>query len=150
MGDPDERPMQWAADALSPAMQGPGGFNGGFLREQGPLVVVVVTDEEDDLEAITQWGSPGDPADWVLAIAASQGGVVQNVIPLLLVGVEAPNACPNPWNGIDGAEVAPRLAAFAESFPRNAVGDLCASEYTTFFNAAVPEIAAACAAWVPE
>jgi hypothetical protein len=150
MGDPDERPMQMAIDSLSSELLGLDGFNEGFLREQGPLVVLIVTDEEDDLEAVTEWGSVGDPADWVDALAATQGGYVQNVIPLALVGIPEPNACANPWNGIDGAEIATRIAEFVTSFPHHAVGDLCAVEYTTFLNGAVPEISAACNAWVPE
>lgn len=150
MGDPDERPMEMAIGALSAELLGVDGFNEGFLREQGPLVVLIVADEEDDHEAVTEWGSVGDPADWVDALAATQGGYVQNVIPLALVGIPEPNACANPWNGIDGAEIATRIAEFATSFPHHAVGDLCAVEYTTFLNGAVPEIAAACNAWVPE
>lgn len=151
MGDPDERPMQMAIEALSPELVGIDGFNEGFLREQGPLVLVIVTDEEDDLEEVTEWGSVGDPADWVDALAATQGGYEQNVIPLVLVGIEEPNACAtNPWNGVDGAEIATRITEFATSFPHHAVGDACAVEYTSFLNGAVPEIAAACNAWVPE
>lgn len=159
MGDPDERPLQMAIESLSSELTGIDGFNAGFLREQGPLVVIIATDEEDDYEEITEWGSQVDfdedgmftPADWVGALAATQDGHVQNVIPLVLVGpVEEPNACPDVWNGVDGAETATRIVEFAESFPHYAVGDICEVEYTTFLNGAVPEIVAACGAWVPE
>lgn len=149
-GDPDERPMQRAIEAISGDLVQPDAWNAGFLQSGGPLVLVVVTDEEDDLEPLTEWGSPGDPPDWVEAIAASKGGYVQNVVALSLVGIDAPNACPGPWDGSEGAEPAPRLRAFTESFPHHAVGDACAAEYGTFFTAAVAEVTAACAAHVPE
>lgn len=150
-GDPDERPMQMAIEALSPEMQGIDGANEGFLRETGPLVILFVTDEEDDFEAVTEWGSVGDPADWVDAIAATQDGQVHNVVPLSLVGHEPPNACPPyQWNHVDGAEIATRIIEFTEAFPRSGVGDLCAVEYTTFLNSAVTAVTTACNQWVPE
>lgn len=150
-GDPDERPMQMAIEALSSELTGPAGFNEGFLREQGPLLLIIATDEEDDFEVETEWGSVGDPAAWVDALAATQSDHVQDVIPLVLVGIDKPNACPDyQWNGLDGAQLAPRLAEFATSFPHHGVGDLCAVEYTTFLNAALPEVVEACNAWVPE
>ncbi|HET6583418.1 MAG TPA: hypothetical protein VFG69_08220 [Nannocystaceae bacterium] len=149
-GDPDERPMQMTIDALSPEQLGVDGFNEGFLREDGPLVVVVVTDEEDDLEEVTEWGSPGDPADWVEAVAAVKGGYTQDVVALALVGIDKPNACPEyQWNGMDGAELSPRLVEFTESFERHAVGDVCAGDYGNFLNPAVAQIVAACAEYVP-
>lgn len=159
MGDVDERPMQMAIESLSPELQGIDGFNEGFLRESGPLVVIVVTDEEDDFEEVTEWGSQVDydedgtysVDDWVQALAATQDDHVQDVVPLVIVGpVEEPNACPDMWNGVDGAETATRLVEFAESFPHYAIGDICDVEYTTFLNGAVPTIATACNEWVPE
>lgn len=152
MGDPDERPMQWAIEALSPELQGQGGVNEGFLRESGPLVMIVVTDEEDDFEELTEWGSEGDPPDWVDALAATQDGHVQDVIPLFLIGIDPPNECPPfQWNGLEGAELAPRLREAAESFPHNAVGDACAADYTDFLTVAgIAQIVDACNFWVPE
>lgn len=150
-GDPDERPLQMTIEALSPEMQGIDGANEGFLRESGPLVILFLTDEEDDFEEVTEWGSVGDPADWVDAIAATQDGHVQDVVPLSLVGTDPPNACPPyQWNHVDGAEIATRIIEFTESFPRQAVGDLCAVEYTTFLNSAVAAVTTACNQWVPE
>ena len=148
-GDADERPVQMTIEALAPERIGLGGVNEGFLREDGPLVIVLVTDEEDDFEAETEWGSTGDPADWVTAIAAAKGGYEQDVVVLSLVGTEKPNACPDEqWNGMDGAEIAPRLVELTESFPHHAVGDVCAAEYDTFFTAAVPQLVDACGSYV--
>lgn len=150
MGDPNERPMQMAIEALGPTMLQLGGPNEAFLREDAPLVLIILTDEEDDLEAVTQWGSEGDPADWVDALAATQAGHVQDVVPLALVGIAEPNACPFPWDGMSGAEIAPRLAEFVDGFPRGALGDICAADYTAFFTDAVTPVVDACNAHVPE
>jgi hypothetical protein len=148
-GDADERPVQMTIEALAPEQIGLGGANQDFLREEGPLVVIFVTDEEDDFEPETEWGSSGDPADWVAAIAATKGGHEQDVVVLALVGTEKPNACPDyQWNGVDGAEIAPRLAELTESFPRHAVGDVCGAEYGTFLTGAVPQIVEACGNYV--
>ncbi len=151
MGDPDERPMQMSIEALGVDLVGDGGFNEGFLREGAPLVLVILTDEEDDFEEITEWGSEGDPADWVAALAATQGGYEQNVIPLALVGTDPPNACPPfQWDGVTGAEIATRIAEFVGAFPHGAVGDICAAEYMTFLGGTVADVVAACNAHVPE
>lgn len=148
-GDPDERPMQMISDALTPEMNGVDGANEGFLREDGPLVIVLVTDEEDDYEEETEWGSPGDPADWIEAVTAMKDGWEQDVVVLSLIGTEKPNACPEfQWDGSEGAEIAPRLREFTESFPRNAVGDVCAAEYGTFLDGVVPQIVQACQNYV--
>lgn len=149
-GDPDERPMDMLQAALSDEALAPGGRHDGFLRDEGLLVVVLLTDEEDDLEAATQWGSEGDPPDWVDAIAAKKGGYPQDVVVLSLVGHDKPNECPAfQWDGMQGAEIAPRLIEFTESFPQGAVGDICAAEYTTFLFSVVPGVAAACDQYVP-
>ena len=68
---------------------------------------------------------------------------------LSLIGTEKPNACPEfQWDGSEGAEIAPRLREFTESFPRNAVGDVCAAEYGTFLDGVVPQIVQACQNYV--
>ncbi len=145
-GDPDERPMQMTIEAIAPEAVGVDGPHEDFLREDGPLVILIVTDEEDDVEENTEWGSPGAPADWVSAIAANKGGYVEDVVVLSLVGVDKPNACPDDqWDGIDGAELAPRLAEFTESFPHHALGDVCAPDFGVFLsNAGVTQVVQAC------
>ncbi len=148
-GDPDERPMENVSLALTPEMNGLDGANEGFLREEGPLVIILVTDEEDDYEEETEWGSPGDPADWVDAVTAMKDGWEQDVVVLSLIGTEKPNECPEfQWDGNEGAEIAPRLREFTESFPRHAVGDVCMAEYGTFLNGVVPSLVQACMNYV--
>ena len=144
-GDPDERPMENLLDALSDEAIMPGGPHEGFLRDNALLVVVLLTDEEDDIEAVTGWGSPGEPAEWAQTLADRKGGFYQNVVPLSLIGHDPPNACPPfQWDGASGAEIAPRLIELTESFPAGAYGDLCEPEYNTFLTSTVTGVSSAC------
>lgn len=149
-GSPNERPIDMLIDSLSDDNLVPGGFHNGFLREDALLVVVLVTNEEDDFEIDTSWGSAGDPPDWVEAIAGRKGGYENDVVVLSLVGIDKPNACPDfQWDGTEGAQLSPRLIEFTESFPQGAVGDICAQEYATFLLGVVPGVTAACAGYSP-
>lgn len=149
-GSPNERPMDMLIAALADDNLAPGGFHDGFLREGALLVVVLVTNEEDEFEVDTSWGSAGDPATWVEAVASRKGGWVHDVVVLSLLGTEKPNACPEfQWDGTEGAQVSPRLIEFTESFPQGAVGDVCAQEYATFLLGVVPGVAAACDNYTP-
>ncbi len=148
-GSPNERPMDMLLGSLSDENLAPGGPHNGFLREEALLVVVLVTNEEDEFEKDTSWGSAGDPPEWVASLADRKGGHTNNVVVLSLLGIEPPNACDLPWNGTDGAQSAPRLAEFTESFPQGAVGDICEQEYATFLLGVVPGVAGACANFIP-
>lgn len=149
-GSPNERPMDMLIESLSDENLTPGGFHAGFLREEALLVVVLVTNEEDDFEVETSWGSAGDPATWVAAMAERKGGYAKNVVVLSLLGIEKPNACPEfQWDGTEGAQLSPRLVELTESFPQGAVGDICAQEYATFLLGVVPGVVAACGNYSP-
>jgi hypothetical protein len=152
-GDGDERPIEAVLTAVSPEMGAPGACNEGFVRDDALLVVVLITDEEDDHEMLGPFdiaGSPGDPPQWFQALVERKGGVPDNVAVLSLLGHPKPNACPEfQWDGFDGAEIAPRLIAFTEMFPAGAYGDVCAPNYDEFFTDAVAEVATACTDFVP-
>jgi hypothetical protein len=144
-GDPDERPIENLLASVDDDALMPGGVHEGFLRDDALLVVVLMTDEEDDIEPATQWGSVGDPAEWADTIAAHKGGFKQNVVVLSLLGHEPPNACPPfQWDGMTGAEIATRLIDFTNRFPAGAVGDVCDLEYNSFLSSVVAGVAAAC------
>ncbi|MEM9454657.1 MAG: hypothetical protein AAGF11_10795 [Myxococcota bacterium] len=149
-GSPNERPMDMLTGALSDENLAPGGLHNGFLRDEALLVVVLVTNEDDEIEDDTAWGSMGEPADWVATVAGRKGGWVNDVVVLSLLGTPKPNACPKfQWDGTEGAQVAPRLIEYTESFPQGAVGDICLPEYATFMLGVVPGVTAACAAYTP-
>ncbi len=138
-GDGLERPM----DALEAALHGhppqTAACNQGFLRDDALLVLVLITDEEDDGDSL------GDPADWYERVVAAKGGDPEQIVVLALVGHEKPNDClPTQWTGMQGAEIAPRLIEFAESFPYGMVRDICSPSYAESFADAVEGIDLAC------
>ncbi len=151
MGDGDEEPMYALGQALSPGLNGGGACNDGFIRPDALLVVVVITDEEDDHEVeacmqIPQPGSPGEPGDWFNTVVTAKGGLEENIVVLSLTGPVQP-ACPNLdkcQGGIDGAEVATRVAAFTQMFTYGSVGQICAPSYKQFFSDAIGTIGTAC------
>ena len=144
-GSSNERPIDMIREALSPALTD-GGANDGFLRTDSLLLIVLLTDEEDDFEAKTSWGSDGDPDQWIADVAAFKGDIEKDVVVLSLIGVDPPNECPpHQWDGMTGAELSPRLAQFTDGFPAGAVHDLCSQDYTSFLNGVVPGISGSCA-----
>lgn len=158
-GDGNERPMQTMVAALSDSLNAPGGCNDGFLRDDALLVIVIITDEEDDHELdgcaqLPQPGSNGEPAGWYASVVASKAGVEENIVVLALIGPNGPDPAPCPAldkcaGGIEGAEASPRLQQFAEMFTHGFVGQVCANSYAAFFHEAVAEIQTACDNFVP-
>jgi len=149
-----EKPMFALAHALSEDLNGAGGCNSGFLRDDALLVVTVITDEEDDNSDAGSPGSPGEPADWIDALVEAKGGNPESVVFLALVGDSnlpggtcEPGIDPN--GGAPGAEEAPRLQAVADGLPFGVVGSVCAPDYTPFFIDAVSVIDASCEIFEP-
>ena len=140
-GHPNERPMDFLAEALTGDVAEPGAFNAGFVREDALLVVVLLTDEEDDLEQPTEYGSAGDPPDWIEAVAAVKGGILRDVVPLSIIPTNGGDCTPDAG--------APRLQEFTEGFPRGVVADACELEYSTFLLGQIGSIAEACTLFSP-
>jgi hypothetical protein len=69
---------QWPAaaivQAVAPELQGEGGCNEGFLRDDALLVVVWLGDEDEPLPGDHPWPSAGDPDAWYDALVAAKGG----------------------------------------------------------------------------
>lgn len=160
-GDGDERPMQTMLAAVSDPMTGPGGCNEGFLRDDALLVVVLITDEEDDHEAMgcsngmvntdPQDGSAGEPDQWYDQIVAVKGGDERRVVVLSLVGPQGLAACPaleKCEGGIVGAEVANRIIDFTNRFTYGYVGPVC-EPYGPFFSESISNIVTACDDFTP-
>jgi hypothetical protein len=153
-GDGNERGMQTITAALSDGMNGPGGCNEGFLRDDALLVVVLITDEEDDHEVdscgmLPQTGSNGEPAGWFANLVAAKAGVESNIVVLSLIGPPGPDpvACPpldKCAGGIFGAESSPRIAQFTSMFTNGFIGRVCEPSYASFFQEAVAVIKSAC------
>lgn len=134
-GSGDEMPVDAALAALGPELAGPGACNEEFVREDALLVLVIITDEEED-------GSAGDPPQWFNAITALKGGIETNVVVLSLIGPKNP-ACK------DAAEIGERLTEFTEMFTYGSIGQICATNYQMFFHDAITGIAEACDHFMP-
>ncbi len=135
-GASDEKPME----ALTTLLARHGSpCNADFVRDDAVLVIVLITDEEDDGD------SDRDPADWHDAVVAAKDGDASRVMMLSLIGLDEPNACAGPWDGATGAEYAPRLAEFTERFGHGVVGDVCAADYGPYFAALLADVASECA-----
>jgi hypothetical protein len=132
--------------ALSPAALA-GGCNDGFLRDEALLIVLVVTDEEDDyaLPPAPQGGSLGEPDEWVEAIVAAKGGLASNVVAFGLVGGDPLYGdCDELGADGQGAEASPRLMQMLEAFELSFIGSVCQDDYGEFFDDALVQVAQGC------
>lgn len=149
-----ELPME----AMIQAITGEGDVaacNEGFLRDDAVLVVVVITDEDDngpnadDLEG----DSKGNPQAWRDALVEAKHGNDKAIISMALIGDgDVPTGICQPLDPMtfEGAEPAPRIREFVELFGQQGiVGSVCADSYVEFFQSAVETIGTACDDFVP-
>lgn len=166
-GPGDEQTMSSLLSSVGPLVA-PGQCNEGFMRDDAILVVTIISDEEDDaadivpvppldgscVPADADPNSPGDPVGWKAGLVAAKGGNEEAVVVLSLVGdCDVGGDCPGielVGSGYTGAEPAPRLRAFTESFVYGSVGPVCAPDYAPFFEQAVSVIETACDEFVPQ
>jgi len=130
-GDGNERPMEAMVRATGPLNQA-GQCNEGFLRDDAILVVTFITDEAET-------GSMGDPNTWKQALVTAKHGDEAAVV---VLGVIGDGTCQN-------AQDAPLLRQFAESFTQGQWGDICAPDYSPFFQDAISVIDLACDNFTP-
>jgi hypothetical protein len=154
-GNGDEHPMEAMLTALQPPLSEVGGCNEGFLRDDALLVVVFITDEEDDHETMEtacdttpEPGSPGEPATWFDELVAIKGGEEDHVVVVSLVGPDAAagSMCPelDKCNGgIEGAEVATRILEFTRMFTYGFIGPVC-QDFGPIFQESIAVIKTAC------
>jgi hypothetical protein len=166
-GPGDEQTMSSLLASVGPLMA-PGQCNEGFLRDDAILVITIISDEEDDpadivpappldgscVPADDDPNSPGAPNGWKVGLVAAKGGNEDAIVVLSLVGdCDVGGDCPGialVGNGYTGAEPAPRIREFTESFGHGSVGPVCAEDYAPFFEQAVSVIETACDEFVPQ
>lgn len=151
-GDVWEKPVAASLRALGSELNAEGACNEGFLRDDALLVLVLITDEDDQPPGPVGSGSPGKPGEWFDALVELKGGNEANVVVLALVGTDGikyPNTCPQGNDGEQGAEVALRLLDFVERFSYGYVGDVCADDYDGFFTDTLSLIHTACEGFDP-
>ncbi|MCH9683891.1 MAG: hypothetical protein K0V04_20835 [Deltaproteobacteria bacterium] len=170
-GPGDEQTMDSLTTALGP-LTDVGQCNEGFLRDDAILVVTIISDEEDSpldnsaappldgtcSPADSDPNSAGDPAVWRDQVVAAKSGDQDAVVVLSLIGdCDVGGNCPgieledplDPLGPVSGAEPAPRLREFTQSFGFGSVGPVCADDYAPFFEQAVSVIESACDDFVP-
>ncbi len=110
--------------------------NEGFLRDDALLVVVFVTDEDDDAA-----DSTGNPASWRVDLVEAKGGSEQSIFVLGLYGDNefATSTC------LEEAEYSVRLTSFIGLWGnRGMSGSVCAPDYAPFFDELLGSVSAAC------
>ncbi|MCB9568848.1 MAG: hypothetical protein H6710_16805 [Myxococcales bacterium] len=127
-GHPSERPMDGMVEAVSPALEGPGGCNEGFLRDDAILVVTFISDDPnvEDLNTAQQTHD---------ALVAAKGGDEDRIVMLGLIPI------PEDGCGKGGAHWAQMISLFGE---RGIKGPVCSNDYNGFFLDAVSTILDTC------
>ena len=126
----------------------PGGCNEGFLRDDAILVVTIISDEEEN----KGMDSPGGPKLWKEVMVAAKHGDENAIVMLGLLGdTDLEDGQCEPYDPMQGtgAEGAPRLRKFVDSFEYGSWASVCQDDYAPFFNAAVADIGQACHEFVP-
>jgi hypothetical protein len=134
-GSSNEKPLDAALRGVGAELGAPGACNDGFIRPDALLVLVVITDEEEE-------GSDGSPQDWFDELVALKGGIETNMVVLALIGPDNPQ-CDS------AAEIAYRIVEFTEKFTYGSIGQICADTYQPFFHDAIAVIDEACENFVP-
>jgi len=119
--DGNERLMQAMVTAVSdPTLIGPGGCNEGFLRPEAPLLLLFISDRDDDNSDIDGNLQPDDPQAWYQAAVDAKGGDASKVVAM---GLLPPGANGEPCEG----GLAPRFESFFNAFPtgQQQTADIC-------------------------
>ena len=141
-GSITERPADALLAALEEEINGPGGCNEGFLRDDALLVVTIITDEEDNASA----GTPQAWVDQVEALKAGAGPDGQGVVVLGLLADPAQD----PGDECSQTSLDPvNLRSFVEGFPNHFLGSVCADDYSVLLGQAISLIETSCAEFVP-
>ena len=116
-----------------------GACNDGFIRPDALLVMVLITDEDDDVESV------GGPTEWYDLVVAHKLNVPDNVVVLSLLWDSEDPSCQLTSDEETGAT----LRQFTEMFTHGTVGSICASSYQQFFSDSISVIDEACDSFVP-
>lgn len=131
-GHPSERPMDAMVAALSDDLNGPGGCNEGFLRDDAILVITFITDDPN-------YEDEGGPQDWYDAVVAAKNGDPASVVVLGMTPA---------WDDC-GPENKPDKGAhwveFLDMWGDNALhASVCDLDFAPFFDEAVSIIDTTC------
>ncbi len=136
--------------AVGPELAAPGACNEAFLRPDALLVVVMITDEDDD------WSPPDadkqqNAAAWSTALIAAKNDLPENLAFVLISGGDPrwPDCKDISPNDFTGAAASPNLSALATSIPSHSLGNVCQPGYEDTLAAAIATISTACESFTP-
>lgn len=135
--DEDEQPARAASSSLAPDPVA--GANAGFLRSDALLLVVAITDEDEELFG-------GYTVDQVTQQIIDAKGTIDEVI---FLGIAGATDCEGPYGG---ALAAPNMQAIAAPFvaaQRGLFWDLCQGDLETAFQQAIAIVDGVCNEVVP-
>jgi len=142
-GSGDEEQVHGVLRATDAERNAPGACNDGFLRDDALLVVVLITDEEDEEDCDPFFGcnggTPADPQQWFTRLVTNKYNIETNIVMLTLVGLP----------GSSCADHASRILDFGSRFTNHAAGEICAGNYAEFFTEAISQIDTACQDFTP-
>ncbi|MDC0720655.1 hypothetical protein [Nannocystis bainbridge] len=128
--------------AVSGELNGPGGCNEGFLRDDALLVFVLIMDNEDEQSVL----SAKKVHD---AVVAAKGGDEHAVVGLAII--------PQPLEGepvpdcvYDDGLWQQHLREVVQTFDYHREGNICADSYDGFFSEAADLVHEACNAFIPQ
>ncbi len=125
--------------ALSDKLNGAGGCNEGFLRDDALLVVVFISDKVDFSKSYAK-----QQYEAIIAAKRDPGAVV------MLVVTPQPLGDKEPVLGCTYNDSPLAFSDLLSRFSYTVVGDTCASSYTPFFDAAIDKISEACGSFIPQ
>jgi len=155
-GEFDEMPLESARAGLVDRVFDGEGYNAGFLRDDALLVLVIVTDEDDQSvwEVPSSWDilfgpGPKTPViEYWNEFVDLKGGEPDRFVTVVLSGPKSGTCGGNQDD--PGAVAAPRLHQFLELNLTNAYwGSICEDDYTTPLHEALDVIEAVCEVFPP-
>ena len=135
-GHSSERPMDAMVAAVSPGINGSGGCNEGFLRDDALLVITFISDDPNYEDA-------GDPQSWYDAVVQAKNGEEKSVA---VVGFTP--AFPECMDA-DGTTQGAHWAEFVAKFTFQLHAPVCAGDYVDVFTQAVTVVDESCDQFVP-
>ncbi|MGB1015133.1 MAG: hypothetical protein ACPG4T_13445 [Nannocystaceae bacterium] len=155
-GEFDEMPLEAARAGLVDRVFDGEGYNADFLRDDALLVLVIVTDEDDQSvwEVPNSWDllfgpGPATPVfEYWNQFVELKGGESDRFVTVVLSGPKSGTCGGN--QDEPGAVAAPRLHQFLELNLTNAYwGSICEDDYTTPLHEALDVIEAVCEVFPP-
>lgn len=144
-GDFVEQPVTSAIQAISPDMNGQGGCNEGFLRDDALLVLVMITNSMSGDDPSADAHPSQDPTPWYPAIVDAKGGNPENAVAIGFISAGDTWCIPNGWDGYQ----APNLIEFIEDFGQNGViANVCLQDYGPTFIESIDVVLDACDGFV--